>query len=81
VPLNNQKQAGREAAPVDNGEATSTLPWWRSKASVMLVGAEFGVSPAPGEAYMQYKDRVYQAWRAALYQARNKSRDKSANQR
>jgi hypothetical protein len=45
------------------------------------MGAELDVSPAPGEAYTQYKDRVYQAWRAAPYQARNKSRDKCANQR
>ena len=50
-----------------------TLPWWRSWESVMHMGAELGVAAAPGEAYSQYKDRVYQAWRAAVSQARNRA--------
>jgi len=64
VPLNNQKQAGSDVASVDNGDAASGPPWWRSKATVMLMGVELGLTAAPGERYAEYKARVYQAWRA-----------------
>jgi hypothetical protein len=72
VPSNNQELADSAPAPVNNVDAKA--PWWRSRPSVMLMGTQLGVATAPGESYSRYKDRVYQAWRADLYQARNTTR-------
>jgi len=72
VPSNTQKLPGNAPAAVDNGEASA--PWWRSRPSVILMGTQLGITAVPGEPYSRYKDRVYQAWRANLYQARNNAR-------
>jgi hypothetical protein len=72
APWNNQKLGDQTPTPVDNIEPNA--PWWRSRPSVMLMAAQLGISAAPGEPYSRYKDRVYHAWRANLYQARNTTR-------
>ena len=72
VSLNNKKLLDGASGAVDKIDAGT--PWWRSRPSVMLMGVELGISAVPGEPYSRYKDRVYQAWRARLYQSRNTNR-------
>jgi hypothetical protein len=60
------KRTRHEAVAVN---AASEPPWWRSN-DVMFMGHSSACG-SPGEAYAQYKDRVYRAWRGPVPNAKH----------
>ena len=76
--LDHQKKSARGRPVVDKPagiNAANRTAWWHSEAAVMAQGIRLGVTPAAGEDYRTYKDRVYKAWHATRAQLRTEPRD------
>ena len=55
------KQAAQNASAGVGHSKAKTLDWWATEQSMLAKGKEYGLSPRPGEAWPQFKGRVFDA--------------------